>query len=81
MASITSGYFLPDTHSARAEAEDGIFHPDSLISGQDLVLGSDETDLPGFSFRGYATFNYGSQNVSEIQSIKYPLTVNCIHRL
>ena len=65
MASIKSGYFLPNTHSIKAEDEDGIFLPDDSMSGEDLVLGSDESEFPGYSSRGYAVFNYGPDNVSK----------------
>ena len=65
MASIKSGYFLPNAHSVKVEDEDGIFYSDNSMLGEDLVLGSDESEFPGYSSRGYAVFNYGSDNVSK----------------
>lgn len=52
-AAVLEGYFLPDPHHIRVEAENGI-----LLSTLPFTVESDKQRFPGFSGRGYTVLDY-----------------------
>ena len=59
-AKVLLDHYLPDPHSIRVEAEDGILfpHPGLFISHTSVPASSNMMLLPDYSGRGFAVFNY-----------------------
>lgn len=56
MANITPGYFVRSLHHIAVQGEEGLL----TETGDSVQVAANELNFPGFTSRGYAVFNYGS---------------------